>query len=138
MSLAYGFVKAKIISDPVLKATRQRREIQHQQHLNLLAAGSILDVALNIGANYNNPLLKYKLVSDFRHPIIQQLANAPGGTHLLTGQMTLLAIDHMRSDIFTATGDWRNSDVMDGSEHPEPCASLRRLFTGARQSQADV
>jgi len=138
VSLAYGFVKAKIISDPVLKATRRRHETQYHQHFNLLVDGAKWDVAINIGTNDGDDLLKYKLVYDFRHPIIQQLANAPAGAHLLTGQTALPAIDYMRSDIFTATGDWRDSDVMDGSEFPEPGASLRRLFVGSRQSQADV
>ncbi len=93
--------------------------------------GSQWDVAINIGTNDNDDLLKYKLVYDFRHPIIQQLANPPAGAHLLTGHTALPAIDYMRSDIFTATGDWRDNDALGGSGFPEPGASLRRLFVGA-------
>jgi len=36
------------------------------------------------------------------------------------------------------TGDWRDSDVMDGSDAPEPVASLKRLLSMAYQQQADV
>jgi hypothetical protein len=40
----------KIISGPVLKATRRRHETQYHQHFGLLVDGPQWDVAVNIGA----------------------------------------------------------------------------------------
>jgi hypothetical protein len=39
VALPYGFVKAKISSEPVMKGSRHRSEIQYHQHFSLLAAG---------------------------------------------------------------------------------------------------
>ena len=63
---------------------------------------------------------------------------APAGSHELTGQNGLPALDFIRSDILTNTGAWRDSDVMDGSDSPEPVASLKRLLVNALQQRADV
>jgi uncharacterized protein YukJ len=37
----------------------------------------------------------------------------------------------MRSDILAETGAWRDSAVLDGSDAPEPVATLKRLLSGA-------
>jgi hypothetical protein len=68
VALPYGFVKAKISSEPVMKGSRHRSEIQYHQHFSLLVAGAGWDVAVNVGTNDADDLLKYKLVFDFRHP----------------------------------------------------------------------
>ncbi|MCX8256451.1 MAG: DUF2278 family protein, partial [Beijerinckiaceae bacterium] len=81
---------------------------------------------------------KYKLVYDFRHPLIETLKAANAGPTALTGQTSLPALDFMRGNVLDATGAWRDSDIMDGSEWPEPVASLKRLLVKARQAQADV
>ena len=138
MALPYGFVKAKISSEPVMKGSRHRSEIQYHQHFSLLVAGAGWDVAVNVGTNDADDLLKYKLVFDFRHPVIATLSAAPAGPHDLTGQTDLPALDFVRSDLLANTGSWRDSDVMDGSELPEPAASLRRLLVKAHRQQADV
>jgi uncharacterized protein YukJ len=138
VTLPYGFVKAKIVSDPVMKGSRHRSEIQYHQHFNLLVNGSTWDVAVNVGTNDSDDLLKYKLVFDFRHALIATLSAAPAGSHGLVGTTGLPALDFMRSDILANTGPWRDSDVMDGSELPEPAASLRRLLVRARGQGADV
>ena len=49
MPLAYGFVKAKLVSPPVLKGSRHRQEIQYHLHFNLLVEGENWDVAVNVG-----------------------------------------------------------------------------------------
>jgi uncharacterized protein YukJ len=138
MALAYGFVKARIVSPPVLKATRRQHETQYHQHFGVLVDGAQWDVAVNVGTNDDDDLLKYKLVYDFRHPVIQTLGKTSAGSHPLTGTAALPAIDFIRSDILSTTGNWRNSDVMDGSEFPEPAASLYRLLLRAQQHQSDV
>jgi uncharacterized protein YukJ len=104
----------------------------------VLVDGAQWDVAVNVGTNDDDDLLKYKLVYDFRHPIVQTLGQMSAGSHPLTGSAALPAIDFIRSDILSATGNWRNSDVMDGSEFPEPAASLNRLLLRAQQHQSDV
>jgi uncharacterized protein YukJ len=138
MTLAYGYVKAKVVSEPVLKPSRHQHEIQYHLHFTLLVDGANWDVAVNVGTNDADDLLKYKLAFDFRHPIVQTLAAAQAGSHELTGQTALPALDFIRSDLLTDTGKWRDSDVMDGSEFPEPSASLKRLLSKARQQNFDV
>jgi uncharacterized protein YukJ len=138
VTLAYGYVKAKIVSEPVLKPSHRSHEIQYHLHFNLLVDGTTWDVAVNVGTNDADDLLKYKFAFDFRHDVIQTLAAAPAGSHELTDQTALPALDFMRSDLLADTGKWRDSDVMDGSEFPEPSASLKRLLSKARQQNFDV
>ena len=138
MTLAYGYVKAKITSEPRLKPSRHRSEIQYHLHVSLLVDGANWDVAVNVGTNDADDLLKYKLAFDFHHPVIQTLAAADPGSHDLTGQAALPALDFLRSDLLQETGDWRDSDVMDGSDGVEPAATLKRLLLRAQQENRDV
>jgi uncharacterized protein YukJ len=138
MALPYGFVKAKMTSDPAMKGSRQTSEIQYHLHFSLRVDGADWDVAVNVGTDDSDDLLKYKLVFDFRHALIATLSAAPAGADDLTGKTALPALDFMRSDLLANTGAWRDSDVMDGSEAPEPVASLSRLLVKAQQEQRDV
>jgi uncharacterized protein YukJ len=138
VSLPYGYVKAKIVSEPKLKPSRHHNEIQYHLHVSMLVDGDRWDVAINVGTNDDDDLLKYKLVFDFRHPIIQTLAAADAASHDLTGQTALPALDFLRSDLLANTGKWRDSDVMDGSDATEPSAALKRLLSKAHQSGFDV
>ena len=138
MTLPYGLVKAKISSKPVMKGSRHKNETQYHLHFGLRVDGGDWDVAVNVGTNDADDLLKYKLVYDFRHAIVGQLGAAEAGVQELTDQHQLPALDFMRSDMLGDTGDWRDSDVMDGSEFPEPVASLKRLLTRAQQESLDV
>lgn len=138
MALPYGFVKARMTSGPRMKASRHRSEIQYHLHFSLRVSGADWDVAVNVGTNDADDLLKYKLVYDFRHGLIQTLAAAPAGANELTGQGALPALDFVRGDVLANTGAWRDSDVMDGSGSPEPVASLQRLLVKAHAAQADV
>ena len=138
MALSYGFVKARVSSPPTMKASRHRSEIQYHLHFGLLVDGSNWDVAVNVGTNDSDDLLKYKLIFDFRHGVISTLSGAPMGASDLTGEDALPALDFMRSDVLANTGKWRDSDVMDGSDSTEPAASLRRLLVRAQQQQANV
>lgn len=138
MTLSYGYVKAKIVSEPRLKPSRHQHEIQYHLHFSLLVGGENWDVAVNVGTNDADDLLKYKLAFDFRHSVIQTLAAADAGSQDLTGQAALPALDFLRSDLLANTGKWRDSDVMDGSETAEPSASLQRLLTRAQQQNFDV
>jgi uncharacterized protein YukJ len=137
MALPYGFVKAKIVSEPKLKSSRHHNEIQYHLHVSMLVDGDKWDVAINVGTNDADDLLKYKLIFDFRHPIIQTLAAAEAGSQDLTGQAALPALDFMRSDLLANTGRWRDSDVMDGSDAVEPVATLGRLLSKAHQENLD-
>jgi uncharacterized protein YukJ len=143
MSLRYGFVKCKLVSNPVLKPSRHKKEIQYHLHTNLSVPAEggtdkIWDSAVNVGTNDSDDLLKFKLAFDFQHPILKQLAGVPRGFSDLTGTSALPALDFLRSDILQITGAWRDSDVMDGSEFPQPVASLQRMLQKARTQNADV
>ncbi len=139
MPLPYGFAKAKLTSDPVLVPRRHRNEIQYHLHFSMTVNGAPWDFAINVGTNDADDLLKFKLVYDFRHPVIETLrAAADHAAQELTGTAKLPALDFMRSDLLANTGRWRDSDVMDGSDVVEPVASLKRLLTNARHSGLNV
>jgi uncharacterized protein YukJ len=112
--------------------------VLYHLHAQLQVADEQWDVAINVGTNDSDDLLKYKLVFDFRHPITQTLRLASAGRHDLTGTVDLPALDFQRSDILDATGKWRDSDVMDGSDETEPAASLTRLLLRAKDADMDV
>jgi len=143
MSLNYGFVKCKVVSDPILKSSRHKQEIQYHLHSTLSVPGpdgtpQNWDSAVNVGTNDADDLLRYRLAYDYHHPILTTLKAAAAGFSDLTGTAVLPALDFMRSDILAETGKWRDSDVMDGSDEPEPAASLKKLLTNANASSADV
>ena len=138
MTLPYGYVRAKLASGPRLTASHRRHETQYHLHISLQVDGAPWDVAINVGTNDSDDLLKYKLAFDFRHPIIKTLGGASAGATTLTGTDQLPALDYVRSDLLANTGDWRDSDVMDGSEAPEPVASLKRLLQSAQDNSYDV
>ncbi|HVW03009.1 MAG TPA: DUF2278 family protein [Planctomycetaceae bacterium] len=139
MTLVYGFLKCKIGSAPQLKSSHHQHEIQYHLHMSLSAGGSgTWDSAVNVGTNDSDDLLNYKLVYDFHHPIVDQLRAADAGFADLTGKDKLPALDFLRSDLLNETGDWRPSDVMDGSDEAEPVKSLLRLLNKARTQQLDV
>jgi uncharacterized protein YukJ len=142
MHLNYGYVKCKVVSDPILKSSRHKNEIQYHLHCDLLVPSDTgdqnWDTAINVGTNDADDLLKYKLVFDFDHPLLTTLKKSAQGFADLTGSLKLPALDFLRSDLLTGTGQWRNSDVMDGSDFPEPIASLKRLLLKAQMQKADV
>jgi len=143
MALTYGFLKCKIVSDPALKASRHKNEMQYHLHSTLEVAeddGSTRqwDSAINVGTNDSDDLLKYKFIFDFHHPIITTLKAARSGFSDLTEAEHLPALDFLRSDVLNETGTWRNSDIMDGSNQVEPVASLLRLLSKAHAGNFDV
>jgi len=136
MTLAYGYVKTKVTSEPKLKPSHRGHETQYHLHCNLSVDGDTWDVAVNVGTNDADDLLKYKLAFDFRHTIIQTLAAAGAGSYDLTNADKLPALDFLRSDLLANTGKWRDSDVMDGSDEVEPASSLKRLLSRAPSEQS--
>jgi hypothetical protein len=143
MSLTYGFVKCRVISEPRLQAKRHKQEIQYHLHatLRVVGAGGNVerwDSAVNVGTNDADDLLQYKFVFDFHHKLLNTLKAAAPGFHDLTGTAALPALDFLRSDVLAETGPWRLSDVQDGTTQPEPVASLKRLLEKAHASQAEV
>jgi uncharacterized protein YukJ len=143
MALNYGFVKCKVVSEPVLKPSRRKQETQYHLHatLNVLAAdgsSESWDTAINVGTNDADDLLRYKLVFDYHNSLLDTLKAANPGFTDLTETGAMPALDFLRSHILDETGPWRDSDVMDGSEEPEPVASLKRLLSKAQASSADV
>jgi uncharacterized protein YukJ len=143
MALTYGFLKCKIVSDPALKASRHKNEMQYHLHSTLEVAeddGSTgqWDSAINVGTNDSDDLLKYKFIFDFHHPIITTLKAARSGFSDLTEAEQLPALDFLRSDVLNESGTWRNSDIMDGSNQVEPVASLLRLLSKAHAGNFDV
>jgi hypothetical protein len=69
---------------------------------------------------------------------VETLKAAEAGSHDLSGQSALPALDFMRSDLLDSTGAWRDSDVMDGSDEPDPARSVKRLISRARSQELDV
>lgn len=143
MAKTYGVVKARVISEPRVKGSRHKQEIQYHLHVNLAVPDengrtSTWDVAINVGTNDADDLLQYRMALDFHHPVIATLKESPNGFRELTGDDALPALDFMRSNVLDETGDWRKSDVMDGEPDREPYRSVARLLERARQSEADV
>ncbi|GLS21491.1 hypothetical protein GCM10007874_45080 [Labrys miyagiensis] len=142
MTLGYGYVKAKVTSDPTLKGSRghdkHRHEVQYHLHCSLDVAGEMWDVAINVGTNDSDDLLKFKLVFDFQHEVTQTLAAGAPGKSDLTDKLALPALDFQRSNILDGTGPWRDSGIMDGSIDVEPAASLIRLLAKAQSEGRDV
>jgi uncharacterized protein YukJ len=140
MPLVYGFVKGKVAGQARLKGTRRPHETQFHLLVDLdVDSGGGTETwqaAINVGSNNSNDLLKYRMVFDFHHPIRDQLSAAPSGFSDLTGQQALPALDFLRSDILAATGSWRDSDPIDGSDQAEPTPTLTRLLERARQEGA--
>jgi hypothetical protein len=56
-----------------MKPSRRKDETQYHQHFGLRVDGTKWDVAVNVGTNDADDLLKYKLIYDFHHPIIDTL-----------------------------------------------------------------
>jgi uncharacterized protein YukJ len=142
MTLRYGFVKSTVAAEARIHGRRRERETQYHLHtsLNVPDAGgsSVWQVAVNVGTDDADDLLRYRLVLDFRHPITRTLAAAEAGFNELTGSSALPALDFLRSDLLAETGKWRDSDIMDGSENGEPYRSLARLLREARQKGSPV
>jgi uncharacterized protein YukJ len=142
MTLQYGYVKCKIVSEPALKSSRHGRETQYHLHATLRVpddgGSQDWDVAINVGTNDADDLLQYKLVFDYHNPLIETLGSAPAGFRDLTGAGALPALDFLRTGVLAETGRWRRSDVMDGSDAPEPVATLKRLLHRAKAEGRDV
>ena len=85
MALAYGFVKARIVSPPLLKATRRQHETQYHEHFGVRVNGAHWDTAINVGTNDSDDLLKYRLIFDFQHDLRDKLRAMAPGFHDLTG-----------------------------------------------------
>jgi hypothetical protein len=143
MTLKYGYVKCKVSSEPDLKGSHHGHEIQYHLHANLKVAAAgggteTWDTAINVGTTDADDLLNYRLVFDFHHSLLTTLKSAAAGFHDLTGTQGLPALDFLRTDLLADTGSWRESDVMDGSDFPEPVASLKRLLHTAHARGAEV
>ena len=142
MTLQYGFLKAKMTSMPRLQSKTVQHdhfeETQYHLHFSVDVDGDNWDIAANVGTDNARDLLRYKIVNDFRHPIIQTLRQAPAGKTDLTDTETLPALDFVRSTILNGTGDWLDSDVLDGSADKQPVGALEPLLEKAFKNQNDV
>ena len=138
MPAIYGFLKGRIGADLRTQPSHKKHEIQYHVHGNVSAAGDVWDVAINVGTDDADDLLNYKIVYDFHHPMSGALSEAGEGFTDLTGQHAPPALDFQRGDVLIETGPWRHSDVLDGSDAPEPVASLKRLLARANRDGRDV
>jgi uncharacterized protein YukJ len=142
MTLQYGFVKANMTSPPRLQSKTVQHdsfeEMQYHLHFGMDVDGESWDIAANVGTDNANDLLRYKIVDDFRHPLIQTLRQAPAGKTDLTSTDRLPALDFVRSGILSGTGDWLDSDVLDGSASKQPVAALKPLLEQAFTNQNSV
>jgi uncharacterized protein YukJ len=148
VTLRYGFVKGKLVSDPRLTSAPHKDEIQYHLHFGMTIDvvpwdaglnGNRWDFAINVGTTDADDLLQFKLVYDFRHSLIETLRDAPDNSvQELTGTNQLPALDFLRTDLLDNTGRWRDSDSMDGTDEVEPIASLKRLLLRARQNNWNV
>src|SRR5262249_1324474 len=102
MALNYGYVKCTVVSEPRRKPSRHGRETQYHLHATLKVPSgdgeASWDTAINVGTNDADDLLRYKLVYDFHHPIIETLKAAGPGFHDLTGTSNFPALDFLRSN----------------------------------------
>ena len=73
MPLRYGYAKARIVHGPTLRSKPLGHETQYHQHLSLDVGGETWDVAINVGTNDADDLLRYRLVFDFHHAIVAEL-----------------------------------------------------------------
>src|SRR5271170_2024569 len=85
MALSYGFIKCKLKSASVLKASRHRREIQYHIHTTLQSDDGDWDSAINVGTNDSDDLLRYKLVYDYHNSLIEEIRGAAPGFSELKG-----------------------------------------------------
>jgi uncharacterized protein YukJ len=140
MTLKYGFVKCTVTGGVRMQGKKQGNEMQYHLHANLDVPGSkgAWDLAVNVGTNDSDDLLRYRLALDFHHSVRTALSAAAPGLHVLTGNSALPALDFLRSDLLAETGKWRDSDVMDGSADREPYRSLSKLLTNAQKSKWQV
>ena len=138
MALTYGFVRGTVASISGLKSSRHKREIQYHLHAQLEASGETWELAINVGTNDADDLVRYRLAYDFHHRVTATLQAAPDGFTDLTGQSALPALDFFRSDVLAETGAWRLSDPMDGSLHANPAGALERLFQKAQNAGSAV
>lgn len=142
MTLKYGFVKCTVVGGIRIKATREKKETQYHLHANLNVpdanGGAVWDMAVNVGTNDADDLLRYRMALDFHHPIVDTLTAAAPGLTELTDDDAFPALDFLRSNVLSETGKWRDSDVMDGSSDKEPYQSLARLLQTAQQNGAPV
>ncbi len=142
MPLAYGFVKAKMISLPRLQSKPVHHdnmdEVQYHLHFTLDVDGADWDIAANVGTDNAVDLLKYKIVQNFHHPIVETLRTAPPGKSILSGTNALPALDFLRSTILDDTGGWQESDVLDGSPGQEPPTRLNALLSKAFDNKIGV
>jgi uncharacterized protein YukJ len=142
VTLAYGFVKCTIAGGIRLQSSRHGRETQYHLHADLEVPGpdgaETWDVAVNVGTNDADDLLRYRLALDFHHAVTETLAAAPAGKRVLTGANAVPALDFLRSDVLAETGKWRDSDVMDGAPDREPYRSLARLLSNAQAKRWPV
>jgi hypothetical protein len=79
MALQYGFTKSKVKAVAGLKGAGHRSEIRYHVHITLALPDGYWDVAINVGTNDADDLLKYKLIYDFHYPITAALATEAEG-----------------------------------------------------------
>jgi uncharacterized protein YukJ len=138
VALTYGYVKGRVVAISGLRASRRKNEIQYHLHAQLETNEDRWELAINVGTNDSDDLLKYRLVYDFHDAVTNELSHAASGFTDLTGHAALPALDFQRSTVLEETGDWRLSDVMDGTMFAEPAASLGRLLNKAQENGAPV
>ena len=138
MSLSYGLVKARATSNGWLKPKPAPNEVQYHEHFSVEVDGAKWDIAVNVGTTDSDDLLRFRLIYDIHGAVAQALEAAPAGKTDLTGTQGPPALDYASGGLLDGTGPWRDSDPMDGSEYPEPAASLRRLIDDAFKNQWDV
>jgi uncharacterized protein YukJ len=133
MTPGYGVVKCTLTSTAYLKGSKNKKtgETQYHLHADLAVDDDTWDVAVNVGTDDSDDLLRYRFAFDYHHKLTELLAALPPGKTDLTGKSDLPALDFLRSDVLAETGKWRDSDVMDGSKDREPYVTLARLLDNA-------
>lgn len=132
--VTYGVVKGPVASPPWLKPRPGPGETQYHAHFSLGVDGAPCDVAVNVGTDDRNDLLKFKIIQNFTHPLLDLVRAQEGDSRALSGSAALPALDYVRSDLLKGTGAWQLSEIMDGSETREPYATLKGLIAEAQKS----
>jgi uncharacterized protein YukJ len=141
--IRYGFAKCKVLSSRMKGSfNKETKETQYHLHATLHLGTSrnseTWDSAINVGTDDSDDLLRYKLVFDFHHPIVDTLSAADYGFNNLTDKVGLPSLDFLRTDILKETGPWRDTDVMDGSLNAAPVNKLKPLLDKAHSQDLDV
>lgn len=140
--LPYGVLKGRVASKPRSQTALHHGQDVHYHLHAMIAAGEqgTWDMAINVGTNSPDDVLRYRFVEPFTHAILSQFEGLSPGYKSLE-QEGLPALDFLRSDIIpggVSTLGVNTAIQDDNPEASQPYAQLARLLVEATQTQAPI